>query len=798
MSAPAGTVTHPYELPQRLRRWRERIIDGTRGISLIRAEAFSEALHSGSSEPRSMCLARGLALTLDRLPARIADGERIVGTLTEKPLCAALFPETNSGYLLKELDNFGERERDRFTVTDEQKWRLREEILPPWLEASGYDEMYRRLSPESEFAMRNVAIVAGLEFGGAAHLAHLDYRRVVDRGYQAIVAEARAGLDALDPTDPEYTAKTAFHRSVIVVAEATMGFARRYADEALRRAAVAAPAQAAELRAIAEVASQVPAGPARSFREALQSFWFVFLALMQTDSASEIPLGRLDQLLYPHYRCDLAAGRLTREQATELLAELLLKVNELAFLAEYAATKVIDGNHFRLTLTLGGQQPDGGDASNEISVLLLAAADAVRLTQPNLAVRLHTGTDPVFRALVDEAMTSGANIVEVFNDDAIVAGFTAAGIAERDARDYLVTGCVQPIPGGAYGPTCAAFVNAPKALEMALNGGAPMLSLTGDDDDRPSPQAESYPQLWRLVADQVQSNVELALDAAQVVAEVQQELLPNPALSILVGGCLEAAADVKSGGARYNLTGVDLLGLGTFTDALAAIDDVVYTRRAHSLDEVIEWCKADFEGYQAQREMLLHRPPKFGNGDPRADQIAATVVEHAAGVLRQHTPHRRGAYTLGLHSETHHIIQGSVVAATPEGRHAGETLSPGASPTSGMAQQGPTAALLSVAGLDLRQVLAGSSVNLRFNPSLLSTPEQRAAFSAMRDAYFQLGGQHLQINVVDVATLRDAQAHPQRYRDLLVRVTGYSARFVDLTLATQEEIIRRTEMGACS
>lgn len=784
-------------LPERLSIWRERTITGTREISLIRAAAFHEALLADTDEPRAVRLAQGLQLTLDRLPTHIGVDERIVGTLTEKPQGAVLFPEISSGPLYKELDNFTERTQARFSISDEEKRQLRETILPPWLGTSASDEMYQRVKPEAIKALMDMAMVFGLEFSGTAHQGHLDYQRVVGRGYRAIADDARAALAALDPAAADQATRAAFYRSVVMVAEATIAFANRYADQALALAATATPRRAEELRAIGAIARRVPAEPARTFAEAVQSFWFVFLTLMQSDAGCEIPLGRLDQLLYPYYRNDLAAGRLTRDDALELLEELLLKYNDLAFLNEFIALSVVDGNDFRLTMTIGGVDPSGADATNDVSTLLLTAADTVRLTQPNIAVRLHPGTCPEFRALVNQVMTNGSNIVGVFNDEVTVAGFVGAGIDEKAARDYMVTGCVESIPGGGYGAVCAVQLNGPKVVEMALNGGGAFTVFAGEGVTNPIPRADTYPQLWALVADQLRTNIEVAVGALQVIAEISDRLLPNPVMSILIEGCLEGGVDVKSGGARYNLTGVNLIGLGTVADSLAAIDDVVYTRRSHDLAEVIGWCRDDFEGSEAHRQMLLHRTPKFGNGDPRVDRIAAAVVDQAAAELSRHTPYRGGCYGLGLHSEVHHVVQGAAVAATPDGRRLGQSLSPGAGPTSGAAQQGPTAALRSVAGLDLRKVLAGSSVNLRFNPSLLHTPSQLAAFSAMVDTYFRTGGQHLQVNVVDTATLRDAQSHPERYRDLLVRVTGYSARFVDLAPASQEEIIQRVEMGLC-
>ncbi|HEY3364135.1 MAG TPA: pyruvate formate lyase family protein [Symbiobacteriaceae bacterium] len=784
-------------LSPRLQTMRRRAIQAPQEISLVRARAITDAVFNHPELPRSLQFALALQETFRHLPIQIADDERIVGALTEKVKGAVLYPELKSDFLSKELDNFREREHDQFVISEAEKAELHGSILPPWDGTSAFDEMLSRQSEETQFAMRNLLFVVNNDFSGSNHLTYLDYGRVLKGGFRAAIRQAEAAMALIAPSESDAAEKQTFYQSVIWSAEAVIAWADRYAQAALALAESASTDRGRALREIAAIAAKVPAEPAETFREAVQSFWFTFLALMQTDGAEEIPLGRLDQFLYPYYARDLAAGRLTEPEALELLEELFVKCNQLTYLNEYAAMRVMDGNTQRLTLTVGGMDGAGNDVTNELSLLILEAVDSLRLTRPNVAVRLHPGTGETFRRRALQLMTGGANLIEVFNDPVVIRGFTGQGFPLAAARGYMVTGCVQPIPADTYGPTCSAFLNGPKALELLLNGGAPFLSPSGEEQDRPAPQFDSYEALWAAFKGQLTSTVRSLTEALAVVGDVQRRLLPNPLLSALVDGPLTSGRDVKAGGARSNLTGVDLLGLGTLADSLAAIKEMVFAKGTYPLPQLVEWLKADFEGYEPQRQMLLNRAPKFGNDDRRVDQIAAEVVDWLATVLSEYHTYRGGVFALGLHSETHHVIQGLMVAATPDGRRAQEMLSPGCGPVSGMDRGGPTAALRSLAAVDFAQATGGVSANMRFNPTLLGTPEQVDQFGAMLAAYFALGGQHLQISVVDTATLRAAQRNPEQYQDLIVRVTGYSARFVDLSPGTQEEIIRRSEMAVC-
>ncbi|MBI4831296.1 MAG: hypothetical protein HY801_07020 [Candidatus Lindowbacteria bacterium] len=725
-------------LSKRLQDMRRRVIDAPSELGIVRVREITNAIRNSPGLPRIVQFALGVRETLKKLPIDISESELIVGKNTEKFKGSTLYPELKSDGLIKELDNFTERTSMRHKITDEEKQELRSDILPFWNGTSGFDKWAEELDEETDFLVRNLAIIPFNDFQGSTGLSYVDYRKVLERGYE-------------------------------------------------------------ELHEIAEICAQAPARPARTFREAVQSFWFTFCGLQQMDMPMELPGARIDQYLYPFYQRDIEEGRLSREDAQEIIDELFIKFNQVVFLGEYVITRVVDGNSTRFDLTLGGVDRDGKDATNELSYIFLKAADAVRLLHPSVTIRLHPNTPELFFQAVGEVMTNGSNVVQVFNDKIIIESFTRVGVPVEDARDYILTGCIQPLSGNMYGPSCSVFFNGPKILEMFLNGGKPILSLAGDDADMQTPQFATWEDFYAAFKEYYRCVLDRALSQYRLVSDIQRRDLPNPMLSPLVDGAFERGKDVKAGGALNNASGIALIGNGTLIDSLAAIRDVVYMKKSHTLDEVIGWLKTDFEDNEEERQMLRNHAPKFGNGDSRADEIAKDLVDFTDGfLLSQPRTYRGGVHVLSMHTEAHHIYQGSMVGASADGRHAGEAMSPGCGPTSGMDKEGPTVSMQSVCAMDFTKMAGGSSYNQRYSPKMFDTEQGVQSFiSLLKTYFFKLGGQHLQISTVDTETLRDAQKNPANYEDLLVRVTGYSARFVELTEATQEEIISRTEICGC-
>ncbi|MBI5118884.1 hypothetical protein HZA56_20640 [Candidatus Poribacteria bacterium] len=795
----SAAVAARGDLSPRIARMREQVLRAPREISLVRAREVTKAVKQNPDRPRAIQLALGMKEALRKLPISISDDERIAGAHGEKTKCAVLYPEVKSDFLIAELQNFTERETLRFSITDEEKRELREEILLFWKNKSAFDDMMSRQSEDIHFLVDNIAIVIQNDFNGANHLAHIDYEKVLQKGFEGIIDEAKAAMARIESDDPEREGKKSFYTSVIIASEGVIGLASRYSQLAHASASGATSHERAqELREIAEICERVPAKPARTFQEALQAVWLTFIGIAQLDVGQEIPLGRVDQYLYPYYRSDVEEGGLTRSEALELLEEFYIKFNKVTILGEYAVTKVNDGNTSRYELTLGGVGKDGKDATNAFSYLALEAVNNMRLISPNVAVRLHPDSPEAFVNATTNLMTNGANVMHVFNDEVMVKGATRLGWPIQAARDYVLTGCVEPIPGSTYGSPCSAFINGPKILELFLNGGRPMISVCGDEQDLPSPKCSSFAEFYGKFTDYLRSILEKTMDALDIACEIQKRLLPNPILSALIDGTVENGKDIKSGGARYNLLGIDLLGIGTLADSLAAIRKIVYDERQHNLEEVVEWLKSGFRGYEKERQRLLNHLPKYGNNDPYVDEIAKDIVDFMDEVLKEKRTYRNGSWVLGLHSEAHHVYQGAIVAAMPNGRPEGEMLSAGAGPTPGMDREGPTSSLRSMATIDYTKVYAGASCNMRFNPTLFSNQESVGQFASMLKTYFfRLGGQHLQVTVADTETLRKAQQHPEKYEDLFVRIAGYSARFIDLTKPTQEEVIRRSEMCAC-
>ena len=782
-------------ISSRLQLMREEVLNAPQEISIIRAKAFTDAVRNYPDEPRSIQFAYGLRETLGKLPIKISGDDQIVGELTEKFKGAVLNPEIKSDFLINELNKFSTRKFEKFLLTDKEKNELQENILPFWKENSAFDDMRLNQNDDMLFLMNNLVTIPNNDFAGANHLAHINYSKVLDYGVNTILEQAANALENLSKSDRDIQKKQNFYNSVILSLNAVKNFARRYSALANELADKAHSSKLkTDFKKIAYITARVPALTANSFREAVQSFWFIFLALLNLDIPQEIPLGRLDQILYPYYKRDLDKNLINKNEALELISELFIKLNRLPHLKEIYATMTHSGG-FPRTITLGGIDKEGHDAVNDLSFLMLDAVDNLRLIHPDIAIRLHPESSELFKKQVFQIIAKGANIFHLFNDEVMINGFIRMGFSIEEARNYIITGCVQPMPDSTYGPSCSNYINGPKILEFFLNNGKPITSITEEDGNLPDIHFDSYDEFWNAFKDQTKSILETVTDGMKVVHEVQDRLLPNPILSAMIDGTIENAKDVKSGGARHNITGIGIIGIGTLVDSLAAIRELVYVKKSHSLSEIITWLKANFKDYEIQRQILINRTPKYGNDIKETDQIASDIVDWIEEIFSKEITYRGGSYTLGLHSETLHVFFGKFTAATPDGRLQGDVFSPGCGPTSGMDQNGPTASLQSMAAIDYARVMGGGSANMRFNPALLQTDMQVEKFKAMVLTFFKLGGPHLAANVVDMETLRDAQKNPEKYQDLIVRVTGYSARFVDLNPDTQEEIIKRTEMN---
>ncbi len=602
--------------------------------------------------------------------------------------------------------------------------------------------------------------------------------------------------------DADYAHQLDFLSSVPVAARAVIAYSNRYADlaeeMAEERSRRGEHERAAELREIAERCRHVPANPPRTFLEALQSMWMTQAALCISYGMAEIlSLGRVDQYLYPYYRADLEAGRITRERALEAVEDLYVKLATfLIMLVEIGKETASEMGVGSNTLTIGGLDRDGNDAVNEVSYLLLEAHENLRALANNLCVRVSSRTPRDFlrRACGSHRFTSG---IAFFNDEVIVPELTEDGFSLEDARDYSIVGCVEPTStGSSFACTAGNDISLAGVLEMALNEGRMLLSGGRCGAATPDPRGfASFEEVKAAFAEQLAYNVDRLVQAVEAKDRAYAEAFPAPLVSATLEGCLESGRDMTRGGARYNYGSITGRGLGTVADSLAAIRWAVFERRLVTMEELVHHLRTDFRENESLRRELKTRAPKYGNDDPAADELARWVTDVFCAEVRKHACGRGGFYRPGIFSYGVHVADGMSLGATPDGRRAGEPVSNGISPVNGCEFSGPTAVMQSAAAAGGAPLSDGTALNLRFSPSMLGTDEGEEKLAAMIEAYFALGGRHVQFNVVDTDTLRDAQAHPERYPDLVVRVSGYCAYFTDLGRSIQDDIIARTEWG---
>jgi len=786
--SPGGTRVGPADT--RVGRLLVRRLHTRPEVCIERARYYTESMRQTEGEPAVVRQALALAHVLEHLTVHIEPDELIVGAITGKVLGAGIYPEGVGARVLGELETIGFREPNPFTVTGEQLSELRDEIMPYWRGKTLEDRARARWSPGVREMIDQVAPFIATEIAGIGHML-LNYDGILRHGLAWYAQEA---------SNRQHNAGTGrqadFYRAAAIACQAVIRFAGRYAEEAERLAAAERdPVRREELARIAEACQQVPAHPARTTHEALQAMQFVLVAAQIEDYESAFSIGRLDGLLWPFYGADLAAGRLTEGEALELLQCFYIKVSHTIPLFDADVSLAFAGMTAFANAVVGGQDAEGRDATNPVSYLAVEAMRRVNTQQPNFGVRLHRDTPPEFLDAVTRAMAGGLQNVQFFNDEAIIPALVNRGVPLAEARDYGIIGCVEPaVPGASFTSSDAALFNLGLCLEMALNDGrgrlfTDQLGLPTGDPRRFTGIDEVIEAYRRQVAYLVAHMV----SALDVLAGVHAEFKPKPFISATTGDCLARGLDLTWGGARYDFTGVQGVGSATVGDSLAALDALVFGQGHIPLDPLLAALDADFEGYEALRQMLVHRAPKYGNDDGAADHYTRLAAEIYCQEVAKHANPRGGRYQPGLYSVTTHVALGLAVGATPDGRRAGMPLSQGISPVQGRDHAGPTAAMQSVARLDHTLVSNGSAFNQKLNPAFLRGDKGPGTLAGLLRAYFQLGGMQLQWNLVDGEMLRAAQQHPEDHRDLIVRVSGYSAHFTDLEQVVQNDIIARME-----
>jgi formate C-acetyltransferase len=737
-------------------------------------------------------MSMALAHILDNMSVAIRDDELIVGCRTSKLNGAPLFPENKSRWIEGDLETFGQRVLQQVLITGEEQRELRQDILPFWRGRTVEDRLEDLLPADVASDMDKYVFTMVLEITyGIGHFT-MNHPRVLKMGLSGIIAEAQERYNALTPEE-RLGDKGLFYDAVIRSLRATIRFANRYADLAASLAEDETdPDRAEELRTIARVCRRVPEHPAETFHEAVQCVYFIHLVAQIESGGNSISLGRIDQILYPYYMADRQAGRITPEQARELLSLLFIKTNEIWNILEEAYIPGGEGVEGKTTqnVTVGGVGADGEDATNELSYIGLDAFADVRTVQPNFGVRLGPNApEDFFRRAVEYAIDEVP--LHLFNDEVVIESLLRAGHTLEDARNYGVVGCLEPnAQGKSFGSTFAVQFSGPKCLEFALSNGIDNIFgyQSGIESGDPT-RFTSFADVWNAYGAQVSHFIRQMARGMAALDQAIAELVPSPFASAMIDGPMEKALDLTRGGAIYNSTGVQLIGFSNVVDSLYAVSKGVFEDGVMSLGELASCLAEDWDGAEDRRTHFLYKIPKYGNDDDEVDAMAAKVLDHFCDELLKHKNYRGGAFWPGVFTVGFHVAMGAFAGASADGRHAGDVLGNGITPTNGCAINGPTAVLNSVTKLPLSRIHNGANLIMRFNASSLKPH----ILMALVQAYFGRGGFQIQFNMIDSATLRDAQTHPEKYRDLVVRVSGYSALFTGLSETAQDEIISRME-----
>lgn len=783
-------------MTERVRRLREESLNAVPTLSTERAELITE-FYRQDLGPVSAPVRRALAFRyiLEHRTIYIGEGELIVGEKGPFPKAAPTYPELCC-HSLEDLDILNSREKIPFRVTPEARRVYAEVIIPFWRGKSMRDLIFREMTDEWKAAYEAGVFTEFMEQRAPGHTV-LD-GKIYRKGFLDFMEDIRRALANLDYlNDPEAYDKQEELKAMLICADALIRFAHRHAEKAEELAAREPdPKRRQELLRIAEICRHVPAYPPRDFWEAIQYYWFVHLGVTtELNTWDSFSPGRLDQHLYPFYRKGLEEGTLTREQAEELLQCLWIKFNNQPAPPKVGVTAAESATYTDFAqINLGGLREDGSDGVNELTYLILDVVEEMRLLQPSASIQVSKKSPDAFIKRAARIIRTGFGQPSVFNADLVVQELLRQGKSLADARNGGTSGCVETGAFGKESYILTGYMNLPKILEITLHNGVDprtgrRIGLeTGDPRD-----FETFEDLFAAFERQLRYFVDIKVRGNNVIERLYARYMPAPFLSILIDDCIAKGKDYHDGGARYNTTYIQGVGLGTITDALTAIRYHVFDHRTLTMDELLTALRTDFAGpYERLRQMLLNRTPKYGNDDDYADNVMRMVFEAYFRAVDGRPNTKGGRYHINLLPTTVHVYFGSVTGATPDGRKAWTPLSEGVSPVQGADRRGPTAVLRSVAKMDHVRT-GGTLLNMKFSPSLFRTDEDLDHLVRLIRTYFRMDGHHIQFNVVDAATLRAAQQHPEQYRDLIVRVAGYSDYFCDLTKALQDEIIARTE-----
>jgi pyruvate formate-lyase/glycerol dehydratase family glycyl radical enzyme len=780
---------------RRVARIKERLIHADREIDIERARYTTESYKLTEGQPIAVRRAKMLLHLVRRISITIQPDELIVGNRATLPRMGVIAPEGAVDWVDQELEILPTRPQDRFNIRPEQIRELREEVFPHWRGRTLENVVAARVPSDVNRAVLGKAFSLNQTDHAQGHILPdvEGWLRLGVKGLRDKVEAARSRVETLS------SEQDAFFDAALIALQAAQEFMSRYAELA-RLLAIQSDDETRrkELKRIAEVCEWLSHNPARDFRDALQAVWFLFVLLQVESNASSFSPGRFDQYVLPYLQRDLDSGALTLPQAQELLELLWLKFNEVVLLRSSSSARYFAGFPIGFNVAIGGQLSDGRDATNYLSYMCLRAQADVGLTQPNLSIRIHENSPQEFLMAAAYVISRGSGMPQVFNDEVIIPGQINRGITPEDAVDYAIVGCVElSTPGKALGWSDSSMFNMTRVLELTLFGGQdPANGEQIGPATKSLDEMRSFEELEAAYAEQLAHFVALMTQGCDVVDRIHAEVLPSPFLSLVVEDCIERGLDVTAGGAHYNFSGPQGVQIANVADSLAAVRRAVFEEKWVSADDLLAALRSNYDGYEMLRQRLINHVPKYGNDDDRVDSLALKWADRYSELVAQYPTVRGGVYQPGFYTVSAHMPMGANVGATPDGRFAGEPLADGGlSPSAGRDTKGPTAVLHSVSKINLELASNGTLLNMKFLPSFFYGEKALEKFVTLLRGFCRLRIPHVQFNVVSVATLREAQADPDKYRHLVVRVAGYSAYFTELDKGLQDEIIRRTEFG---
>ncbi|MCD7809329.1 MAG: formate C-acetyltransferase/glycerol dehydratase family glycyl radical enzyme [Erysipelotrichaceae bacterium] len=766
---------------------KDKMLSVSRYASIEQARIITRVYQE--NEDLSIPKKRALSLkaALEEMEIGVEKEELIVGNRTKGVRYGVVFPESGCSWVNREFETLPTRPQDQFLVRDEDIKEFREEIYPYWQGRSMEDVIMERGQKEIKSIEKVVKI--NQKDHAQGHTCP-DTALWLKLGPAGLKQQAQEKLKTCSKDQKE------FYECVIIVLDGAITFMQRYHHYIKDMIPSVEPVFQTTLQTVADNCMNLSKQPPQSYHEALQSIWFLFVILHMESNASSFSPGRLDQYLYPYYINDKEKGIIDDQYALELLECLWLKFNQIVYLRNQNSAKYFAGFPIGFNIAIGGVDENGNDTYNELSLLCLKAQEHLGLPQPNLSVRLNKNSSHELMQAAIKVVAKGSGMPQFFNDEAIInTMINDLHIDEKDARNYAIVGCVElTTHGNNLGWSDSGMFNFNKVLELTLNHGRCLLTNEQLGLDLGSIETyETYEDLEEAFRKQIDYFIEKMIKGLEIVEKAHQDCLPSAFLSTVIDDCMEKGLDVTRGGAKYNLSGIQMIQVANLADSLAAIKQLIYDEHMISKHELLESLQSDFKGHEITQTMLLNKVPKYGNDVAWVDNMGAKWTNYFRERMKDYKNYRGGLYHTGMYTVSAHVPMGENVGASPDGRNALSPLADGGlSPVYGRDMSGPTAVLKSVSRMNNSCTTNGGLLNMKFLPEFFETQSGRDKFEMFLRAFVALEVPHIQFNVVRKEDLIDAKRHPDKHRSLTIRVAGYTAYFVELAGKLQDEIIERT------